>query len=244
MSPVPLGRSRLASARRPRSSRSSDNIVPAQASGARTRSTGGRVVRPSRRPLQLFDAVPAVRTDPRTCHDDRWHLRDEPDGARKRRPAWRRGRRRGNARLRTLLPDARADARARAPARSVRRSFGAIRRGPKPRLLAAAFRRKSDVLGAAITLNQVPFTVVGVEPAGFRGTEVGRPYDIAMPMRARDMFAEGRPLWNEAFATWIYVMARLKPGRLSRSGRTGDQCLLPAGLARRRSHTQPGPDGR
>ena len=73
------------------------------------------------------------------------------------------------------------------------------------------FGGSPDVLGAAITLNQVPFTVVGVEPAGFRGTEVGRPYDIAMPMRARDMFAEGRSLWNEAFATWIYVMARLKP---------------------------------
>lgn len=74
------------------------------------------------------------------------------------------------------------------------------------------FGGRDEGLGAAITLNQVPFTVVGVEPAGFHGTEVGRPYDIAMPMRAREAFDEGNPLWNEAFATWIYVMARLKPG--------------------------------
>src|SRR4029079_16192357 len=56
------------------------------------------------------------------------------------------------------------------------------------------------------------FTIVGVEPAGFAGTEVGRPYDISIPMRSLEQLSEGRPLWGEAFATWIYVMARLKPG--------------------------------
>ena len=63
-----------------------------------------------------------------------------------------------------------------------------------------------------MTLNSVPFTVVGVEPAGFAGTEVGRPYDISVPMRARDRLDEGGPLWNAAFATWIYMMGRMKPG--------------------------------
>jgi predicted permease len=74
------------------------------------------------------------------------------------------------------------------------------------------FAGRTDVIGAAVTLNQIPFTVVGVEPAGFSGTEVGRPYDISIPMRARDAMAEGKPIWNEHFATWIYMMARLKPG--------------------------------
>jgi predicted permease len=74
------------------------------------------------------------------------------------------------------------------------------------------FGGRVDVLGTAITLNQVPFTIVGVEPAGFSGTEVGRPYEVSIPMRAMEMLSEGKPLWNEAFATWIYMMARMKPG--------------------------------
>lgn len=73
------------------------------------------------------------------------------------------------------------------------------------------FGGRPDVLGAAITLNNVPFTIVGVEPQGFFGTEVGRPSDISIPMRTRDLLAEQVPLWNSG-ATWIYVMGRLKPG--------------------------------
>ena len=74
------------------------------------------------------------------------------------------------------------------------------------------FGGSPDVLGAAVTLNGIPFTIVGVEPAAFRGVEIGRPYDVAVPMRTRDLLAEGAPLWDRAFATWIYVMGRLKSG--------------------------------
>jgi predicted permease len=74
------------------------------------------------------------------------------------------------------------------------------------------FGGRLDVVGATVGLNTIPFTIVGVEPAGFFGTEVGRPYDIAVPMRAIEVLSEGRSLWNEAFATWIYIMGRLKPG--------------------------------
>jgi predicted permease len=74
------------------------------------------------------------------------------------------------------------------------------------------FGGSTDIVGNAITLNQIPFTIVGVEPKGFSGIEVGKPYDISVPMRALEMLREGKTLWNEAFATWIYVTGRLKPG--------------------------------
>ena len=74
------------------------------------------------------------------------------------------------------------------------------------------FGGDAGVLGAIVTLNGLPFTVVGVEPAGFAGTEVGRPYDVSVPMRAIEVLSENRPGWDAAFATWIYMMARLKPG--------------------------------
>ena len=74
------------------------------------------------------------------------------------------------------------------------------------------FGGRADVIGSTINLNAVPFTIVGVEPPGFFGTEVGRPYDVAVPVRAMTMLQEGQPLWEHAFASWIYMMARLKPG--------------------------------
>lgn len=74
------------------------------------------------------------------------------------------------------------------------------------------FAGRTDVLRAAVSLNGVPFTIVGVEPEGFDGTEVGRSYDISVPMRALELQSDWTPLWKEAFATWIYMIGRMKPG--------------------------------
>jgi predicted permease len=74
------------------------------------------------------------------------------------------------------------------------------------------FGGRTDIVGDGITLNHIPFTIVGVEPQGFVGIEVGRPYDISVPIRALEMIGEGHAPWTEAFATWIYVTGRLKPG--------------------------------
>src|SRR5262249_22251768 len=45
------------------------------------------------------------------------------------------------------------------------------------------FGGRPDVLGMGITINQTPFTIVGVEPRGFLGPEVGRVSDLTVPMR-------------------------------------------------------------
>ena len=74
------------------------------------------------------------------------------------------------------------------------------------------FGGRADAIGGTIALNGVPFTVVGVEPPGFAGTEVGRPYDLSVPLRSIETLSEERPSWNGPFTTWLYVMGRLKPG--------------------------------
>jgi predicted permease len=74
------------------------------------------------------------------------------------------------------------------------------------------FAGRADVIGTTIALNKVPFTIVGVEPPGFSGTEVGRPHDVSVPVQASPALNEGRPPLRGAFTTWLYVLARLKPG--------------------------------
>ena len=74
------------------------------------------------------------------------------------------------------------------------------------------FGGRTDVIGTTIALNKVPFTIIGVEPSGFSGTEVGRPYDVSIPLQASPALNEGRPPLRGAFSTWLYVLARLKPG--------------------------------
>jgi predicted permease len=81
------------------------------------------------------------------------------------------------------------------------------------------FGADASVVGRAVTVNNVPFTVVGVTAPGFFGVEPGRSPDVYVPMlnlmelvpwgfRPADTpsLLEARGYW------WAQVMARLKPG--------------------------------
>lgn len=67
-------------------------------------------------------------------------------------------------------------------------------------------------LGQTIMLDGRPFDIIGVTPPQFFGTEVGRTFDVAVPLCAEPLFRGassgiGRP------DTWFLdIMARLKPG--------------------------------
>jgi predicted permease len=74
------------------------------------------------------------------------------------------------------------------------------------------FAGSPGVVGSALSINGVPFTIVGVEPRGFEGVEVGRPSEVTVPLHARDALSDSPPPWGKAFATWLYLMGRLKPG--------------------------------
>jgi putative ABC transport system permease protein len=73
------------------------------------------------------------------------------------------------------------------------------------------FGGAADAVGRALTLERVPFTIVGVTPPDFFGPEVGRAFDVAIPIgvepliRGKESFLDARSTW------WLTVMARLKP---------------------------------
>ncbi len=49
------------------------------------------------------------------------------------------------------------------------------------------FGGAADVIGRSITVERVPFTIVGVTPPTFFGLDVGRTFDIAIPIGAETL---------------------------------------------------------
>jgi predicted permease len=73
------------------------------------------------------------------------------------------------------------------------------------------FRGDPALAGKTIRLNGRPFTVVGIAPEGFRGTELASPLDVWVPIAA-----EARvEAWSDPRArrdAFLVVVGRLKPG--------------------------------
>ena len=75
------------------------------------------------------------------------------------------------------------------------------------------FGAAPEALGRVLAVNGVPFTIVGVAPAGFLGPEVGNAIDLYLPLaseraiRGAESALDGRSSW------WLQIMVRLKPGQ-------------------------------
>jgi putative ABC transport system permease protein len=73
------------------------------------------------------------------------------------------------------------------------------------------FAGAADVVGRTLNIERVPFTVVGVTPPEFFGPEVGRTFDVAVPI-GDEPIIRGRGSWLDQRSTWwLSIMARLKP---------------------------------
>ena len=67
-------------------------------------------------------------------------------------------------------------------------------------------------VGRTLTLNRKTFEIVGVAPAGFSGLEVGRSFDVAVPLCAEALLRGQRAASTRPHGWWLDVMGRLKPG--------------------------------
>jgi predicted permease len=75
------------------------------------------------------------------------------------------------------------------------------------------FGADPSLIGGAITVNQVPFTVVGITPPEFWGISVGSSPDIWVPLHALDRLKPDNKRWTEPFSsTWMLIVGRLRPG--------------------------------
>ncbi len=69
-----------------------------------------------------------------------------------------------------------------------------------------AFDSDPAIVGRTLPLNHLVYTVIGIAPPGFFGTEVGKSPDFYLPLGDR------LPPAEQGRAKWVTILARLKPG--------------------------------
>ena len=70
-------------------------------------------------------------------------------------------------------------------------------------------RGVSTIVGTSLRVDRTPLTIIGVLPPDFFGLEVGRAFDIAMPLRT----ALGAEIPYDVYFPYLHVLLRLKPGQ-------------------------------
>jgi predicted permease len=70
----------------------------------------------------------------------------------------------------------------------------------------------ANVIGRKLTLADRPFEIIGVTPASFFGLEVGRSFDVALPICAEAVIRGPNNRLDSGTTWWLNVMGRLKPG--------------------------------
>jgi predicted permease len=75
-----------------------------------------------------------------------------------------------------------------------------------------AFGGDPTVLGRQITVNSRQIPVIGVSEPGFGGLEVGRPYDLAVPICAQRELGGDEQWLEDGTVWWLTVMGRIPQG--------------------------------
>jgi len=122
---------------------------------------------------------------------------------------------------------------------------------------ARRFGRDHSVLGQTIRINQVPVTIVGVNPSAFTGFTAGRQPDVFLPITAQPALLPSDPDQDVAMIDnpsfwWVLTMARVPRGideahlQLVMNTAMGDEVrpLLEANPGSDRPHVRLTPGGR
>jgi predicted permease len=70
----------------------------------------------------------------------------------------------------------------------------------------------ASAIGRRLTIDYHPVEVIGVTPPGFFGLEVGRSFDVALPICSQPVLGGEDNYLDVRYDWWLTVMGRLKPG--------------------------------
>jgi putative ABC transport system permease protein len=74
------------------------------------------------------------------------------------------------------------------------------------------FGGSPDAIGRALSIERVAFTIVGVAPPQFFGVEVGKTFDIAVPIGTATLI-RGPGALRQRSSWWLRIMLRLQPAQ-------------------------------
>jgi putative ABC transport system permease protein len=92
------------------------------------------------------------------------------------------------------------------------------RRGCAPRVVLSypfwqrAYGGDRSIVGRTLTIEAQPVEIIGVAQAGFFGLEVGRSFDVALPICSDPIIRGGPGRLDSGTDWWLMVMGRMKPG--------------------------------
>src|SRR5436190_17048761 len=75
------------------------------------------------------------------------------------------------------------------------------------------FGGAADAVGRSIAIERVPFTIVGITPPEFFGSEIGRAFDVAVSLGTEPLIRGKETNLDRRSSWWLTVMLRLKPGQ-------------------------------
>jgi predicted permease len=88
------------------------------------------------------------------------------------------------------------------------------------------FGGRPSVIGQTIAVERVLFTIVGVTPPEFFGVDVGRRFDVALPIGTLTLIRHPRVLQGRS-NWWLRIMVRLLPGQSLEAGTGRLRALQP-----------------
>ena len=102
------------------------------------------------------------------------------------------------------------------------------------------FGGKPAVVGAALTINGTPYTVVGVGPPRFTGTRMERTTDFWVPATMQASLWRGSDWLPRDDRRWLLVIGRLRPGVALPAAEANVNVILQRFLADHPTSTRPG----
>ena len=74
------------------------------------------------------------------------------------------------------------------------------------------FARDPHVVGRTIDINQHRYTIVGVTPPAFQGSQTGLRSDLWVPISMQEQILPPQNLLHDHHYFWLFALGRLKPG--------------------------------
>jgi predicted permease len=90
------------------------------------------------------------------------------------------------------------------------------------------YAQNQNVIGQKLLLDGHPFTIIGVSAAGFFGVEVGRSFDVAIPICAEPIMRGEYSSLDKLDNWWIASVGRLKPGWTIKKATANLQAISPS----------------